>query len=175
MTVTDRSHGTDRDRVAELSVGLGQMRIAGPRHRLVASGLGSCVAIALYDGKTRLGRLAHIMLPRLAEAHNPLLVTKFADTAIGLMVDEMEKQGADCLRLTAKVFGGGNMFPNLIALGSPMDVGKRNVLTVRETLARLSIPIVAEVVGGAIGRTVVFDTSDGSIEVRTACLAGRMY
>lgn len=173
MIVATRSRGADE--VAEISVGIGQMLIARAPDCLVTIGLGSCVAIALYDEGARLGGLAHIVLPRRAEAHDCLPPTKFADTAIALMVDEMEQQGADSRRLTAKIFGGGNMFPNLIAVGSPMDIGRRNIQAVREELSRLCMPVIGEAVGGQTGRTVVFDTSDGSILLKTIGQIGRMY
>ena len=167
--------GRKTDEVSELSVGIGQMRIARAPDRLVTIGLGSCVAIVLYDAVAQLGGLAHVVLPREAEAHDYLILTKFADAVIDLMMEGMRQQGADTRRLQAKIFGGGNMFPTLIAVGSPMDIGRRNVEAVREELERLGMRVVGEAVGGQSGRTVVFDTSDGSVLVKTIGQPVRMY
>lgn len=151
------------------SVGISEYRIAEPPARLVTYGLGSCVAVALYDGERHLGGLAHTLLPAspAAVAGRP---AKFVDAAIRRMFDELVVRGARRQRLTAKIFGGANMFESL--LGAADDgVGARNVDSARQTLAALEIPLVAEDVGGNFGRTVEFDLASG--QVRVLAVRGR--
>jgi len=152
----------------EIAVGMGEIEVAESGHLLGAVGIGSCVAVALYDSYTRIGGLAHIVLPYMEEAHDNSHPARFADVAIGMMIDEMKRQGARIQNIGAKIFGGANMFPEIIPSHSTMDVGKRNILAVREELKRHNIEIILEEVGCHIGRTVLFDTGDGSVLVKTA-------
>lgn len=139
---------------------------------LTCIGLGSCVAIALYDVKLRLAGLSHIMLPKGEKnASNP---AKFADSAINLLMKVMQRQGSSLKNLTAKIFGGANMFP-MIQGNHLVHVGLRNSIAVKETLAKKKIEIVAEDLGGHWGRTIFFDTEDGSVRVRDARGEERIY
>ena len=114
------------------------------------------------------------MLPYIEGSHDRSDPERFADVAIDMMVDKMKRAGSCIRNLEAKIFGGGNMFPGTISSGSDMDIGRKNVLAVREELGRLGIRIAAEDVGGDIGRTVRLDTHDGSVVTRTVYVEGRV-
>jgi chemotaxis protein CheD len=159
----------------EIAVGMGDIGIAESPHLLKAIGLGSCIAVALYDRETRIGGLAHIMLPYVKEAHDKSNPDKFTDVAISKMLDEMKARGARSQIITAKIFGGANMFPEIISSNSSMDVGMRNILAAKEELKKHKIRIVATEVGDHIGRTVLFDTRNGSVLVKTAPQEERVY
>jgi chemotaxis protein CheD len=87
----------------------------------------------------------------------------------------MERRGARTQEIRAKIFGGSNMFPEIIFSNSSMDIGKRNILSVQEELKKYNIQIAASDVGDHMGRTVLFDTGDGSVIVKTAHLEWRKY
>jgi len=159
----------------DIAVGMGEIKITESPHLLKAIGIGSCVAVALYDKDNRIGGLAHVMLPCFEEAHDKSNPTRFTDIAIAMMIDEMKRRGACTQSTTAKIFGGANMFPEIISSDSAMDIGKRNVVAVREELKGYSIEITASEVGGHIGRTVIFDTSDNAVTVKTANSEERTY
>ncbi|MFH1436178.1 MAG: chemotaxis protein CheD [Pseudomonadota bacterium] len=159
----------------EFTVGIGQITVSGNPGLLKSLGIGSCVAIALYDRKAGIGALAHIMLPCIKEAYNKSQPARFADVAVGMMIEEMESRGARVRNVSAKIFGGANMFPRIIPEGSPMNVGKRNVQAVRDELKRNGIRIIAEETGGSVGRSIAFDVSDGSVTVGTAMLEKKKY
>ena len=159
----------------EITVGMGEIRVAKALDLLIAIGLGSCVAVAVYDKETKTGGLAHIVLPYIREAQDQSHPNRFSDIAIDEMIEQMKNQGARIRDLKAKIFGGANMFPELISSASTMDVGKRNILTVRDELKRHNIPIIAEDVGDHVGRTVIFDTRDGSVVVKTAHAEASRY
>ena len=159
----------------EITVGMGEIRVAKAPDLLMAVGLGSCVAVAIYDKDAEIGSLAHIVLPHLKEAQDKSHPTRFTDVAIEEMIHRMKRQGARIQNVKAKIFGGANMFPELISSASTMDVGKRNILAVRDELRKHNVQIVAEEVGGHVGRTVLFDTRDGSVVVKTAHLEASKY
>ncbi len=159
----------------ESTVGMGEIMVAESPNLLRSVGLGSCIAVTLYDRDTTIGGLAHIVLPCIEEAHNKSHPTRFSDVAIGILIDEMKAQGARIQNIRAKIFGGANMFPEIISSDSTMDIGRRNISAVREELEKHNIEIIAEEVGDHIGRTMLFNTEDGSVLIKTAHNGEKMY
>ena len=144
---------------------------------LKVSGLGSCVALALYDPQTKIGGVAHILLPGPApneeNENGPpgKWYTKYADRAINRLIEEMEKEGSENKRIIAKIAGGANMFTSLFQNETGPNimkpVGIRNVEAVKENLKKRSIPIKGEDIGGSSGRTISFEISSGDMIVNT--------
>jgi len=112
--------------------------------------LGSCVGICLLDPDNSVAGLSHIMLPsRNDKQGNP---KKYADSAIPLLVEDMEKAGAERKKIVAKIVGGATMFK--LAENSLMsEIGRNNVKKVKEILEAMKIKIIAEDTGGDYGRT----------------------
>lgn len=149
----------------EYPVGIGEFRVASAPGILVTRGLGSCVGVILHDGEVRLGGLAHVMLPNssdFASFNNPY---KFADLAIPALVAQMRARGAR--ELCARLVGGARMFANGVTRVG-FDIGDRNIAQARLLLNAFAVPVVAEDVGGSVGRTVILDVSLGRVTVRTA-------
>ncbi len=148
-----------RVKVADWAVGCGD-------DVLSTIGLGSCVAIVLYDAQQRVGGLAHVLLPSESMSRDRSNPAKFPQTAVPLLVSEMVKRGASPARLVAKIVGGASMFANLLPSGG-INVGERNVAAVRETLSAAGVPILGEDTGSDHGRNVFFYVVDGRLEVRS--------
>jgi chemotaxis protein CheD len=129
-------------------------------------GLGSCVAIVLYDANAHVGGLAHVLLPSEAMSRDKSNPAKFPNTVVPLVIEEMRKLGASLERIRAKIVGGASMFGNLIPSGG-INIGERNVNAVREVLAEARVPIVAEDTGSDYGRSVFLYMDDGRVEVRS--------
>jgi len=129
-------------------------------------GLGSCVAIVLYDPVAHVGGLAHILLPDVSMSRDRSNPAKFPSTILPILIEEMGRLGASRKRLRAKIVGGASMFGNLIPSGA-MNIGERNVLAVREVLGSAKIPIVAADTGSDHGRSVFLSLDDGRVEVRS--------
>lgn len=149
-------------------VGMADLNTARGDEVLTTLGLGSCVGIALYDPITKIGGLAHIMLPESMAFSSDARLNraKFADTAIVDMLGKMAQMGAGRKNLVAKIAGGAHMFTRSTH-EDIIKVGQRNTLKVREILAAQGIPIRAEDVGGTYGRTIELRTADGSLWIRT--------
>lgn len=138
----------------------------GP-HLLVTIGLGSCVAIALYDREARVGGLAHILLPNPSMSRETSNPAKFPQTIIPVMLAEMRRIGSSpSARISAKIVGGASMFGQLVS-GTGINVGERNVKATREVLASAGIPLLADDTGLDYGRSVYFFLEDGRVEVRS--------
>ncbi|MCK4537263.1 MAG: chemotaxis protein CheD [Candidatus Krumholzibacteria bacterium] len=146
-----------------IKIGMAQFRVGIAPMTMITMALGSCVGIVLYDEKAGLGGLAHVMHPNRDKVKNNLNRAKFVDTAIELMVAKILKEGARKERLWAKIFGGARMFQHVTGSQGVIQIGDANVAATREQLTKRGIPIVAESVGGTMGRTIMFDVSDGSV------------
>lgn len=146
---------------------MAEYKAAKSPYSLITLGLGSCVGVTLYDNLTKVGGLAHVMLPDSTlsgkKDYNP---GKFADTAIDVLIEEMLKLGASKNRMVSKIAGGAQMF-QIKSENNIMQIGKRNVEAVRNKLNQLNIRIVAEDVEGNYGRTIEFFCEDGRLAVRT--------
>lgn len=149
-----------------IKVGMADLNISKSPDLLTTLGLGSCVGICLYDKIGRIAGLAHIMLPSSKEIKNNSNKAKFADSGIDELISLMGKEGANKDNLTAKIAGGSQMF-NFNSENAMLRIGERNVNATKEKLKELNIRIIAEDTGGNFGRTIIFDSEDGSLNIRT--------
>ncbi len=149
-----------------IKVGMADLKICFSPDGLTTLGLGSCVGIALRDPVTKIGGLAHIMLPDSTAIRSEIInIPKFADTAIVELIKLMEKRGANKNRLTAKIAGGATMFA-FQSKSELVRIGERNVEATKTMLAALKIPILAEDTGKNYGRTVIFYPETGDYVIR---------
>ncbi|NLK96168.1 MAG: chemotaxis protein CheD [Clostridiales bacterium] len=149
----------------QVKVGIADLNLVLPPGTIMTIGLGSCVGIALYDKKLKIAGLAHIMLPDSKQFKDISVPMKFADLAIPLLIKAMEKKGSSINAITAKIAGGASMF-NFSDKNIVSDIGKRNIISVKDTLQRIGIPIIAEDTGGNKGRTMILDSNDGKVTIR---------
>ena len=149
----------------EIKVGMADLKVCVSPDSITTLGLGSCVGIALRDPVTKIGGLAHIMLPDSTTIRNNSNIPKFADTGIEELVRQVTKKGANRNRLVAKIAGGAQMF-SFGSTSEAVRVGERNVQAVKKKLGELKIPILAEDTGKNFGRTVIFYPETGDFVIR---------
>lgn len=149
----------------EIKVGMADLKVCVSPDSITTLGLGSCVGIALRDPVTKIGGLAHIMLPDSTTIRNNSNIPKFADTGIEELVKQVTKKGANRNRLVAKIAGGAQMF-SFGSTSEAVRVGERNVQAVKKKLGELKIPILAEDTGKNFGRTVIFYPETGDFVIR---------
>lgn len=147
-----------------IKVGIADANIALAPDSLISYALGSCVGICLYDSVTKVSGMSHVLLPEKPETDTNLM--KYADSAVPYLLGEMLKNGAVKDRIVAKIAGGANMFGDIFK-GNNTLIGERNVEESKKALKKLGIPIIAEDVGGNIGRTIEFTSEDGMLRVRS--------
>lgn len=148
-----------------IKVGMADLKICKSPDAITTLGLGSCVGIAIRDPVTKVGGLAHIMLPDSTAIQNSTSIPKFADTGIKELVKVVVEAGAGRTRLVAKIAGGAQMF----AFQNKSDlvaVGARNVEAVTAMLKELKIPILASDTGANYGRTVEFYPESGDFVIK---------
>ena len=126
--------------------------------------LGSCVGVCLYDPKTCIGGMNHFMLPSNSTTDGSSAT--YGIHAMELLINEIMKLGGDRRRLTAKVFGGGDVLGKRVADNPGMSIGDQNIQFAFEFLETDRIPVIAKDVGGMTGRQVQFLTHTGQAFVR---------
>ena len=141
-----------------IEVATGEVKAINTPAFLQCLTLGSCVAVILYDEERKIGGIAHVMLPSSpsinAEDADAL---KYANHAIHELIKQMLELGARGVALTARLVGGAQVMPN-----TP-DIGKENIVAIRNTLQELGIKITDEQLGGVVGRSVLFDVTTGML------------
>ena len=150
-----------------IKVGMADLKTCVSPNGVTTLGLGSCVGVAIRDPNTKIGGLAHVMLPDSTAIKNSKLnIAKFADTGIVELVRQMEKLGASRSRMVAKIAGGATMFSFQGDNSTMGQVGLRNVEATKAKLHELKIPILAEDTGANYGRTVIFYPETGAFHIR---------
>lgn len=144
------------------NVGIAKFYVSKAPDELSIIGLGSCVGVAIYHKRTRVGVLAHIMLPKgnLNNGSNP---GKYANTAIKAMYEELKKEVGSGNGYVAKIAGGASMFKS----NNAFNIGERNIEAVKKELKELGITIVGEETGKEFGRTVKLSMENGDLSIRS--------
>jgi chemotaxis protein CheD len=125
--------------------------------------LGSCVSITLWHPGKRIGGMSHFLLAsRGTIGRGQDLDGRYGDEALHSLIQQLDSYGVSHLQCQAKVFGGGNMFPDHCHAGA-INVGQRNGEAARSMLLAKNIPIVSESLFGVGHRQIVFDVSNGDV------------
>jgi chemotaxis protein CheD len=125
--------------------------------------LGSCVSITLWHPTLRVGAMSHFLLPtRGPSEESGTLEGRYGDEALKLMLTELKQLGVSPQKCEAKVFGGGNMFPDHFHAGA-RTVGQRNGEAALELLSQHGIPVVSESLFGIGHRQIIFDIRNGDV------------
>jgi len=127
-------------------------------------GLGSCVAVFIYDKRhLRVGGMAHVLLPEPAERSPLTSPGNYAPTAVAALIDGLMQRGLARRDMAAKLTGGAHMFS--FSKPEHESLGERNVRAVLEALDRERISVVGMEVGGSSGRSVLARISTGDMRI----------
>lgn len=164
-----------KEQINEIYLQPGEYFWGGERNR-VKTLLGSCVAICIWHPTLKIGGMSHCLLPtrghgspRVGERTEPVLSGKYVDECLEIFFREMARAGTRKQDYVVKVFGGGNMFELKDPSGA--TVGERNIEMLQIVLARESIAIAAQHMGGKGHRNVVFELWNGDCWVKHADMA----
>ncbi len=134
---------------------------------VIATTLGSCVAVCIRDRERGIGGMNHFMLPHDDCAPPALAASpsaRYGMYAMELVIGGIVKRGGGRGSLEAKVFGGGHMLRSAPAGGA--DVPRANLNFVRQFLSLESIPLASYDVGGEFGRRVLYLPASGQAWVK---------
>ena len=115
--------------------------------------LGSCVAIILTDPRRTVGAMCHIVHSGPASTAAGASGTH-ANVALATMYGLLRERGLDPTRCEAYVYGGGNMFPEILMRS---HVGDDNAQWVLAALAEDGVPVLVDDVGGNAYRRLAWN------------------
>ena len=148
-------------------VGMGENGITASPTVLSSLGLGSCIALVLYDPVEKIAGMAHIMLPDSSmgtKSSDNTKPGKYADKAVDALIKELDSKGASKKRIKAKIAGGSKMFS--FEISALRSIGEQNVKKVLDLLQNHSIPLEGCDTGGSRGRSVRFNIFECVLEVK---------
>jgi chemotaxis protein CheD len=147
-------------------LGLGELAVTRDTKKvLICIGLGSCIALCIYDPVEKISGMAHLLLPCDKYAwdtgHAP---AKYVTSGVPLLIGLMLQKGSLKENLIIKIAGGAKVL-TVPGDNSFLDIGLKNIVEVHSTLNRQGLKICQKEVGGNSGRTVWFFTDTGKIIV----------
>jgi chemotaxis protein CheD len=140
---------------------MGQAVVGRGDDALVAV-LGSCIGVAMFHPRFRVGALAHVVLPDSHGRTGP--PAKFADTAIPYLLELLKSEGVPSTGLIVKLAGGASMF----AGNGPMQIGAANLEAIASALVKAGLRATARDIGGSKGRRVSLDCRTGTLSIEIA-------
>ena len=149
----------------EIKVGMADLNVCSGSDSITTLGLGSCVGIILWDPKSKICGMAHVMLPDSTTIRNNNNVAKFADSGIEELLKRVLAKGAKRQNLVAKIAGGAKMF-SIQNKTDLISIGERNVEASKKKLKELNIPLKASDTGENYGRTVTFYPETGEYHIK---------
>ncbi|MDO8265267.1 MAG: chemotaxis protein CheD [Candidatus Parcubacteria bacterium] len=141
-----------------INVGISDFRIGSGDCILQTSGIGSCVAVVLYDSLKKIGGLSHSMLPGESESD-----PKYVGSAIEIMIKNMELLGADVQKLQAWIIGGADVLQE--SQNNSQEIGIQNIESALKKLKEKNIKVVCQDIGKNHSRSVEFDLNKGKITI----------
>ena len=129
------------------SVPSGQYIVRRGSKEVLEAYLGSCVGVALYDRKARVGGLGHFLLPEPIGMDRHWQAECYAATGLPLFLDALALEGASMERLEATVAGGALVGP-LSEYDLELDIGGRTAEVVEAILRKAGVRVENEETGG---------------------------
>jgi chemotaxis protein CheD len=131
--------------------------VLGTRGDRLQTLLGSCVAIVLTDPHRTVGVMCHIVHSRSADEASSSSCA-YGDAAIRRMVSLLQSHGIRASLCDAYVYGGGNMFPQLVTNAT---VGDRNADWCLDALSDMGVRVLSVDVGGPVYRHLSWTVGRG--------------
>ncbi len=135
------------------------------REEVIVTVLGSCVSACIRDPRAKAAGMNHFMLPLSRDGTDRWggsqanSANRYGNFAMENLINALLKQGAARDQLEVKLFGGGQILPNMT------DVGKKNIAFAREYCANEGLRVLAEDLGGHHPRKVYFHPAEGKVRL----------
>ena len=140
-----------------VDVNTGEVRVGKGQIVLRSLAIGSCVVVAGYAAKNKVGALAHIMLPGRSP-EKTAGKAKYVVDALEEMVRQMVKAGVHKEHIEVCLVGGGNVLQR-----KGDTIGRENIDSVIQFLHESNIPIRGSILGGTERKGIFLDIESGSI------------
>ena len=132
---------------------------------IIATLLGSCVSVCLYDPERLIAGMNHFMLPGRIASTDIFddRSARYGITAINELLIHMEEAGSSRSKIIAKIFGGGHVLDGVTDIATiPLD----NIRLAKIMIEIEDIPISQIEVGGVYTRKILMDVVTGKVYLR---------
>jgi chemotaxis protein CheD len=140
-----------------ISIIQGEHAVVAEPGTVIATVLGSCVAVCLRDPVARVGGMNHFLLGEPAPGHRVGRdeMQRYGVHAMELLINALMQAGADPARLHAHLYGGATMVAGLGTIGTD------NAKFARRFMATEGIAVGHADLGGSHARKVEFQPHEG--------------
>jgi putative nucleotidyltransferase with HDIG domain len=145
-------------------VASGQYLVAKSEPLILQAILGTCVGVAVYDTKNRVGGLLHLLLPEPVSLHMTGQPERYASTGLPLFLDALYKSGAkkDSMRV---VIAGGALVGPINEQDLALDIGGKTSEIVKNILDRHHLNIEASETGGVFTCSLILDMAKWKVKI----------
>ncbi len=146
-------------------VASGSYVVSKGKGAILQADLGTCVGVALWDRRTRVGGLLHLLLAEPPSSDNPWHPEAYAATGLPLFLERLMREGATIADLEATVAGGALM-GRVSRVDLTLDIGGRTADIVESILREHQIAIRMIEIGGYFScrLSLNLQTGDSTIE-----------
>jgi chemotaxis protein CheD len=149
-----------------INVGIGELSVSKDLNLVLKCvGIGSCIALCAYDPVSRVGGIAHMLLPSSRNRDELVSPVKYIDNGVPYMLNKMIKNGAARSNMILKIAGGAKML-SIPGEYTHLDIGQKNIVAIKAALERENLPLCGADLGGNCGRTIEFFLDTGRITVK---------
>ncbi len=127
---------------------------------VIATLLGSCVAVCIHNKKGKFGGMNHFMLPTGERAE---MQGKYGDWSTDKLMETLLRLDPQKNNYEAYLYGGGSVVGHLSA---GAGIGDKNIDMARSRMVHHGISVKRQELGGTNGRKIFFDTETGNVEMR---------
>jgi putative nucleotidyltransferase with HDIG domain len=126
--------------------------------------LGTCVGVALYDKRKKIGGLMHIILPKPPSESSVDFPEKYASTGLPLFINQLISLGASRDSMIATIAGGALVGP-ISDLDINLDIGGRSADIVQAILKANNIKLKKSETGGFFMSTLNLNMENGETSI----------
>ena len=118
--------------------------------------LGPCIAVCLADKKAGVVGMNHFMLPGASGGDD----ARYGLDSMNKLLGDLTRQGANHSDLTARVFGGANVYK------VSNNIADSNIAFIEAFLKQQRIPVEASDLGDKCGRRLYFCSSTYTVQLK---------
>jgi putative nucleotidyltransferase with HDIG domain len=139
------------------------------KHGILKAFLGSCVGLALYDAKTGLGGMLHILLPEPVCDIPDFHKTYYARIGIPIFIEELKEKGATAETMSAYIAGGA-LIDSLSPQDKEINIGHRTLDITLNLMKENGIAIKMLEAGGVNPFCLTFQIESGKARIEPVLL-----
>lgn len=134
----------------------------GKSPAIVATVLGSCISVTMFNERLKMGGICHALLPKKNPSTKGVDNYRYVDSSIFHMLKNFEAMGVKKNEIEVKIFGGADV----LYTTNRQTVGQANIVTALSIIRDEGLDLLPCDFGGTKGRKIIFYTAEGRIRLK---------